>query len=322
MANNFLTIPELNPIVLYETVRENLPKYFTKFLGDFMFSERQYAWQQRSDYTQVWQTTDIINLQFESTFDPIIVKLIDKNGDAVITLPALIGMPNKFQPGTFAFEVKMSLAGLEAGCYFLQVELGSSGPEQKILISNRQYISDVQIENSILIEYYNSMFHGDVIFETGIKFQFRVQGHFGFLKKVRKDDVYRDEKYTSTLLSSKGAKQWPVYFGDEYGLPDEIINLIDEIWGCDNVRIDGKSFGISDGNEPEFITVDDTNDYPKRGMKLIVEEGINRNSKAFAIDIDTTKKLAATVIVDAAVFGDTSNQGSSNTVPVHNVEIE
>lgn len=320
--DNILFIPELNPILFYETNKTNLPSYFTKFMGEYAFPYRLYQWQSPKDFMQVWQTTDIINLQFESSFDPIIVKLINENGNPVITLPALIGMPNKFQPGTFAFEVKMSLAGLATGCYFLQVELGSAGPQQKVLVSNKQYISDEQIDNSILLEYYNSTFHNDVIFETGIKFQLRVPGHFGFLKKVRKDDVYRDEKYTSTLLSSKGAKQWPVYFGDEYGLPDEIINLIDEIWSCDNVRIDGKLFGISDGNEPEFITVDDANDYPKRGMKLIVEEGINRNSKAFAVDVDVTKKLAATIIVDASVFGDTSNQGSSNTVPVHNVEIE
>lgn len=322
MASNQLIIPELNPVIFYESTRENLPKYFTKYLGDFMFRERLYAWQQRSEYVQVWQTTDIINLQFESTFDPIVVKLVDENGNTVIILPALKGMPNKYIPNTFSFDVSMSLGDLATGYYFLQIELGSLGPQQKILISDCQYISNEQIENSLLLEYFNSRFHGDVIFETGIKFQFRVFGNFGFLDKSRASEIYRDEKYTSTLLSSKSAKQWPVNFGDEYGLPDEVINLIDEIWSCDHVSIDGKPFGIADGTKPEYPTVESDNVYPKRGMRITVEAGINRNSKIFAIDTDTNKKLVTSIIVDAKVFGDTSNQGSANTIPVFNIENE
>ena len=138
MASNFIYIPELNPVIFYETVRENLPKYFTKFMGDFMFSERQYAWQQRSDYIQVWQTTDIINLQFESTFDSIIVKLLDENGDAVIELPALIGLPNKFITNTFSFEMNMSLADLETGYYRLQT---TRPPPQPQVFRKRPYQS-------------------------------------------------------------------------------------------------------------------------------------------------------------------------------------
>lgn len=322
MASNQFFIPELNPVPFYKTTRENLPKYFTKFLGDFLFKERLYAWQQKDDYLQIWQTTDIINLQFESTFDPIIVKLVDENGYAVITLPALIGMPNKYLPGTYAFEVSMSLADLPTGFYYLQIELGNAGPQQVILISDTQYISSEQIENSLLMEYFNSRFHNDVIFETGIKFQYRVFGNFGFLDKARADEIYRDEKYTSTLLTSKSAKQWPVNFGDEFGLPDEAINLIDEIWSCDNVSIDGNLFGIADGTKPEYTTIESDNIYPKRGMKVTVEAGINRNSKIFAIDTDTSKKLITSIIVDAKVFGDLSNQGSSNTIPVYNIQNE
>lgn len=320
--DNYISIPELNPVIFYETTRQNLPRHFTKFMGEFMFSERQYVWQQREDYTQVWQTTDIINLQFSSTFDPIIVKLVNQYGEPVITLPALIGLPNKFLPGTFSFEINMSLGSVETGYYRLQIELGSEGPMQKILISDCQFISSEPIPNTISIDYFNSKFRGDVIFETGIKFQLRLFGHFGFLEKSRKDEMYRDEKYTSTILNSKSAKQWPVYFGDEYGIPDEVVNIIDEIWACDNVSIDGKPFGIAEGAKFEYIFADEGQEYPKRGMKLMVEAGINRNSRIYEMGLDLTKKLVSAISVDARVFGDVSNQGSSNTVPVYNVEIE
>jgi hypothetical protein len=322
MANNTFSIPELNPVLFYQTTRANLSKYFTRFLGDFMFNERLYEWQQPSDYIQVWQTDDIINLQFESTFDPITVKLVNENGNAVITLPSLSKIANKYQPGTYCYEANMSLAGLTTGFYYLQLELGASGPSQIIMVSPCQYISSAPLDNTLLIEYYHSKYHNDVIFETGIKFQLRIHGNFGFLDKARKDEFYTDEKWNNTLLNSKSAKQWPVYFGDEFGLPDEMINLLDNIWSCDTVTVDTKLLGIADGTKPEYVTVDDTSHYPKRGMKLTLQEGINRNSKVIALDVDTTKKLVTSVIVDAKVFGDTSNQGSSNVVPVYNIENE
>jgi hypothetical protein len=321
MADNKIYIPELNPVFFYETTRENLPKYFTKHFEKYMFSERLYEWQSVEDYQQIWQKEDIIELQFESTFNPIIAELIDKSGNVKITLPALIGMANEFLPRTFSFDVSMSLGSItESGCYAVQLTLGSAGPEQKILISPFMYISTTPINNSLCLEYWHSAkFHKDVIFATGKKFQFRVDGNFKMLEKPRKDEFYRDERYNGTLLSSRSSKVWPVCFGDEWGLPDDVFNLIDEIWSCDNVLIDGKPFGLSDTGKVEFIELDNNAEYPKRGVKYMVEEGINRNSKIFAVNTDTTKKLITTVIVEAKVFGDTSNQGSANTVPVHNI---
>lgn len=319
MADNFIYIPEVNPIIFYDVDRVNLDKYYTKHFEKWMFSERLLDWQVREDYTQLWQTDDIINLQFESTFDPIIVELLDSSGTAVITLPALIGLPNEFLPGTYSFEVAMSLAGLTTGCYALRITLGSAGPTQKTLLSDTQYISSEPIPNTICLEYWHSArFHKDVIWATGIQMQFRVNGSFGFLDKARTDSFIRNQRNSLVLLQSKAAKQWPVYFGDEYGLPDDIYNLVDEIWGCDNVLIDGKPFGIADNTKAEFIDVGF--EYPKRGFKYTVEEGLNRNSRVFAVDTDTTKKLVHTIFVDKKVLGDTGNQGSGDTVPVLNIE--
>lgn len=320
MANKNLYIPLINPVKFFETTRQNLPKFYTKHLDYFPAEERVLDWQTPNSYVSVWQTTDIIELQFESEFDPIIVEVINLTGSVIHSFPALIGLPNAGIPGAYACEVSINLGALgitESGCYKILVYLGASGPEQRTLISDSQYISVGQIENSLLIEYKNSRFHEDVMFETGINFQKRILGHFGFLEPGRNSINYRNQKYDSVTLDSRTTRQMPVYFGDEYGIPDEEIDLLNRIFSCDSVRIDNKFFGATDGSKFEFTEVDST--YPKRGVKLMVEEGINRNSRVFSIDADTTKRLITTVIVDAAVFGDTSNQGSSNTIPVFNV---
>lgn len=319
MADNLIYFPEVNPVIFYDSARANLPIYFTRFMDKWMFSERIMDWQHREEFSDIWQTTDIIRLQFEANFDPIIVKLLDSNGNAAITLPALIGLPNSKIPGLFSFEVEMSLAGVTEGCYILQVTAGT-GPGTKIFYSNVQSIFESQIRNSILLEYWDSKsFYKDVIWKTGIRFQKRIFGHLGFLEKPRKDILYHDDRNNPQMLNSTATKQWPLFCGDEFGIPDDLFNLIDEIWGLDNVLIDGKPFGISDGGKVEFLDIGD-GEYPKRGIKYTVEEGINRNSRIFAVDTDTTKKIMANIIVEGKVFGDLSNQGSSDAVPIANIE--
>ncbi|MEO6550616.1 MAG: hypothetical protein ABIN94_21600 [Ferruginibacter sp.] len=314
---NEIWMPGLNPVMFYEENPVILDKYQTKHYGMFPFSKRLLPWQPQDEtYVQIWQTTEVIRLQFESTFDTISVQLLDEDDNAIITLLAVLGLPHADIPYLFSYEVAMSLAGIDqTGCYRLRMTAGS-GAGRRYFRSGCQYISIDPIPNSVCLEYWHSHFHKDVIFETGIKFQLRVPGHFKFLDKIRNDEKYRDEKFNPALLSSKSARQWPFYFGDEFGLPDEMIDLIDEAWGCDHVMIDNTFFTRTD-EKNEYIEIED---YPKRGLKIIVEEGINRSSRIFSIDIDPTKKIISTIMVEAVVFGDTSNQGSTNTVPVFNIQ--
>lgn len=317
MPDNLLYIPETNPVLFYDTARANINAYFTKHFEKWMFTERFLDWQQPEEFCQIWQTDDIVRLQFESNFDPIIVNLLDAEDNIVITTPALIGLPNKFLPGFFSFEVEISLADLPTGCYRFQILAGPEGDLQKTFISPCQYISSEQIRNSIRMEYWSSKpYHKDIIWLTGIKMQYRTLGHLGFLDKARSDLFSRDQKWNPGLIQSNSAKQFPFYVGDEFGIPDDHYNIVDNIWSCDNVLLDGKPFGIADSTKAEVIPVDDTMDYPKRGFKYTLEEGVNRNSRIFGITTDTTKKLMVQIMVDGKAFGDLSNQGSSNAVPV------
>jgi hypothetical protein len=315
---NLLYIPEINPVIFYEKERSNLPKYQTKYMDKWQFGERVKPWQQRKDYSQIWMTTDHINLQFESNFDPITVKLIDYRGIAVHTTPALIGLPNFYLPGSYSYEVFINLGALQlvTGCYWVQIDAGF-GLGMKTLISDRQYISTEEIKDSILIEYWNSSYHKDVLFETGIKFQARLPAVFGFMDKFKKEEKYRSGSFNNVVLSTKGIKQWQLFIGGRFGLPDDIINMIDEIWTCNNIFVDDKQLNLAEESKIEFFEVED---YPRRGVKVIVEEGINRNSRVYAIGTDTGKRLVTSIMVSAKVFGDTHNQSSSNTIPTINIE--
>jgi hypothetical protein len=317
MADNFLYIPFINPVKFYSPDRAVTPKYFTRHFDDFPFAERLYDWQEAVDFTRIWQVDDIINLQFESTFDPISVELLDNNDVPVITLPAVLGLANVYYPNTYSYEISMSLAGVATGCYRIRITAGT-GDSQKMYYSKCQFISEDPIDNSILIEYYHNRFHEDVMFETGIKFQCRMLGHFGFLEPGRDEQKFKDQRYNPSVLSSRTSRGFDLFFGDDFGLPDDEVDLLNRIWGCSNVSLDGKSFGAV---EPKFDFVEAAEGrYPKRGVKLKVEEGLNRYSSVFAQSIDSNKKLFYSINVEAKLFGDTSNQGSGNTVPIITIE--
>ncbi len=317
MADNAIYIPFINPVKVYDPARAVTDTFLTPHFDDFEFEERLLPWQTAKNFYQVWQTTDIIKMQFESTFDPIIVELVDEHDAAIITLPALIGLPNKYVANTWSYEVSMSLATVTTGCWKLKVTAGSAGPSQKIFYSKWMFVSEETIPNTLLIEYWNTRFHEDVIFETGIKFQIRYYGFIGHLKPGRNMEVYKDQKLNPAVLSNRTFRQFELSFGDEFGLPDDEIDRLNRIWSCNNVLVDNKSLAAIEGN---LFDIEAVEHYARRGVKMIVDEGINRGSKIFSVNIDPTKKLQYAINVEAKVWGDTSNQGSANTVPIITVE--
>jgi len=317
--DNFIYTPELNPVQFYDEDRGTSAVWQTPHFEEFPFADRSKPWLQAGKTRRVWQTTDIINLQFTSSFDPIVVSLVDSRGIAVITLPTLIGLPNRDYPNTFSFEVSMSLASVSAsGCYRIKRTLGS-GESQVVQFSPWMYVSTTPIPGTLLIQYKNSRFHRDVIFETGIEFWFRVPGWIDYdrITRTKKDEVYRDQKFTNSLLSAKSAKAFPAHFGDQFGLTSDDTNLIEEIFTCDQIRIDGRLVALSNGS----LEYTEAKDYRQRGITALLEPGINRSSRVKVIGGDPDQKIYTSAAVDLSVFGDLGNNGNTNTVIIPRVVI-
>lgn len=313
-TNNFLYIPELNPLIFWEKNKTQLPTFFTKFMEDYEFSLRGYYWQDKETYCQPWQDTDIIYLQMASSFSPLVVQIKNEYGDVILQRSANGTIPHLYIADLFIYEFQLSLAGLQEGCYVVEL-LAGYGAYQKVYYTWHIFISNSQLDNTFLIKYKSSKkVFKDVMFNTGIEFQLRVPGCFGFLNKVRKDEIYRDQQYNSTLVNSKSAKQYPVSFGDEFGLPDDMINLIDEIFSCDIVRIDERLFGIAERSKIEYVEAKRSR---RRGMRMTLEDGLNRHSRINQTLQDPTKRLVATAMVSPKVWG---VQTGSNVIPVTNIE--
>lgn len=315
-TEDMLYIPFENPVKFFRTTRFMLQqaKYFTKRFDDFMFSERGYSWQDESEYCDIWQTSDTVRIQVESVSDPVVLFLVDHDGRKIRTIPAQLKLRNINLENTFAYEMELSLAGLDSGCYYFQLEVGG-GLDLQIFISSCQSIYDGQIEGSLLLEYRNSIAKGDVLYETGITFMKRLFGYIGKLEPGAKNEMARDQKWNPVMLNSIPFRSWPIFFGTDYGVPDDIIDLLNRVWGCDDVLVDGDPYGVSDGGKFEFFESDSM--YRKRGVKLVVDEGVNRNSKMFSLsNQDTTKRIVWAIFVDPGMLGAIGSDESTDAVKI------
>lgn len=309
--SNFLYIPYSNSVRFYELSPVELPQYLSRDFYDYphLTQNADKPWLNQVIYKQKWQTSDTTYLQFESNFAPIQVQMINCQGDVLLTQNATQKRVNKYMPGYYVYEIALSWASFNSGTYFIKI-IPSGG--SKVQISEPQLIAETH-KNTKLIEYRNSRYHGDVIYETGIRFGFRVEATFGFLNPGSENVLYEDQKLNPTVLSSRSFRSFPLNIGGSKGCPDWVFDLINIIFTCNDVTIDGKSYAKTEDGKFEFKTEDR---YPLRGAIMQIREGINRGSRIVSVDVDTNKRLTVLYQIDGTIYGDLSVQAGSNLVPI------
>lgn len=310
MANQII-IPDLNPIEFYEMTPAEVPQYISKPYGKypFLIQNKNRKWLNQVGYRQKWQTSDVTYLQFQSDFEPIRLDVVDCYDIARLTQNSLQKRANKYMPGYYVYENTVSWATLPPDkFYWIKLIL----PDGKVWISEPIEVK-VTHKNTLLLEYRNSRYHGNVIFETGIKFGFRVEATIGFLDPGSENTIYNDQKHNPTLLNSKTFRAWPFQIGGTRGCPDWVYDKINNIWSCNDVTIDGISYARTGDGKFEFTTAER---YLLRGATMNIAEGINRGYKIAGVNVDPTKKLVVTFQIDGTVWGDISSQAGSNLAPI------
>jgi hypothetical protein len=313
MANR-ADIPFLNPVRFIELDPVELPQYNTKHLDDYWFKETLQGYETIVDFKQKYQTSDTIYLQFEANFAAIQMQVIDCEQNVLLTQSATQVRANKYLPGYYVYELTLSLASFPTGTIYLKLNLGLGS---KFMISEPIAVAE-KWPNTVLFQYSNSKYHGDVIFETGIVFGFRCEAVIRRLEPGSERTFYRDQKLNPTQLKVRPFRGWELGIGHLYGIPDGVIDIMNWIWSCDSVLLDGKSFAVLD--DSKFEDQEIHKQYPLRHWTLNVQEGINRASKIVGVDVNPNKKLFLTYQIDGTIWGDLSAQAGSNLVPVNSTE--
>lgn len=311
---NIINIPFLCPVRFVELDPVELPQYLTRHFDDYWFKEQVQGYETVVNYKQKYQTSDTIYLQFEANFAAIQMQVIDCDQNVLLTQSATQVRANKYLPGYYVYELTLSLAPFDPGTIYLKLNLGLGS---KFMISEPIEVAE-KWPNTILFQYNNSKYHGDVIFETGIVFGFRCEAVIRRLDPSSERTFYRDQKLNPTQLKVRPFRGWELGIGHLYGIPDWVIDLMNWVWSCENVQCDGKSFAVLD--DSKFEDQEIHKQYPLRHWTLNVQEGINRASKIVGVNVNSNKKLTIAYQIDGTVFGDLSAQAGSNLVPIYSSE--
>ncbi len=312
MANQII-IPFCLPVRFYEIDQQQLPQYLTRHFDDFIDSAQRKEWETQVFYNQKWQTSDTVKFQFPSNFAAIQVQLITCSGDIILSQAATPVRANTYMPGFYIYENTISLGSVPEGTYWFKITLGGT----KVMISNPQQIKETW-PDTMLFEYKNSRFFGDVVYETGIVFGFRCEAFITRLNPGNERTAYNDQRMNPTILKSVPFRGWTIEFGKRNGgVPDWVMDIQNWIWSHDYVTADGKLFAVADGANFEPTEIDKV--YPFQEWTLAVQEGINRNGKFVNPVLDINKRIIIAGMVDATLFGDLSENAGSNLVPINNV---
>lgn len=296
--------PYLNPIQFYEQGLVRPAQYRSKHMDDWPFTDTILPWQEGVTFLQPWQINDTIKLQFRTNYGPLTLGLYSCDDQLIHSVSVQQKHVDRYDPTMYIYEVDLSLQAFDPGYYYLKLNIGN--PVQKVLFSEPLIISDFS-ENTILLEYTNRRFYGEVFFETGFSPSFRVYGTITYKGPESQDTIYTDQEYNAQMLKAVPYDLWNLSLGGSAGQPPWVIKKVNRMMGCNITRWDGRQYTKNDGARFEENTVEF---YPMSGWSIELRETLNRGAGFIEDDISVVGEMNVVLVTDTKGFGNQS--GGSN----------
>lgn len=311
MAENFIDIPFLNPV---KFVPREAPVYkqFDNTLFYYLISN----FEQKVQYYQKWVDGDVINLHFQSNFGPIQVDLIDCKGQGIQSFPAAVVATELYNPGFQTYQVQIPITGLSTrGAYQLILNAGFEDTLSQFESEPFQVLASA--ENTILFNYWNSYNKEDVVFDTGIKFNFRCEAFVQRMQPKSNRAVWEDQPLNLTTISATPYRQPKLVIGDGKGVPDWVADKVMRIFCCDNTLLNGKQYTAVEGAEME---PSEEENYPMAAWRMDIRESKNRYSLRGGNNNSPAENFFVVRNIDTKAFGTFNGNASGNIIQVTEVE--
>ena len=257
MANR-IEIPKSNPIKIVEVGRQQAADFLTKHFYDYLLSEqvKDFPSLDQRNYTQKFSTQDVIRFQLHSEYSPLTMNLIDRKGKQVRSVIFTNIGVNIYEPTFFTFQAEISLSTVPPGCYFIQIIAGAIAP-LKTFISEPISIKEKH-PGTIRFDYRNSFYHDDIIYETGITFQFRVEGFVVYRRSDLKRYSYETQSYSERLLNGTDNEVYRLHIGNSFGIPGWVEAKLAKIMNHNEVMADGHYYTGTSDFKIDQVTEDGT----------------------------------------------------------------
>lgn len=241
----------LNPLRFVDTAAIN-----DSFDGNFAI-DQVLSYQNPRCYCQKWQLADTLKLQITSDFEPTDLLFKDLSTDLIIVAVPWEETPTIVVDQTFkVYELEFEFETLPEGRYYTEFSYIDDNDLEHILLSEPLCVSLKQ-ENTLLLEYKNSVNDFDVIFDTGIVFNFRVESAIKDYTPGNSREIYNDQPSNPTLLSAVPYRKFKFYLGYQQGFPAWVMDKVNYIQSVDQVKYNNVYYQIVEGSDYETETNDD-----------------------------------------------------------------
>ena len=257
------------------------------FDGNFAI-DQVLSYQDPKCYFQKWQRSDVLKLQLLSDYIPENLVFKDTETDVLILESVWQIQSTQLVGQTFSvYEISVPFNLLPNGRYYLEQRYTDANNLKHLLVSEPIFVAD-EHNGTTLLKYRHSENDFDVIFDTNIEFQFRVESAIKNYMPGTDRTVFLDQMANPTLVSAMPYRKFKYFIGYGQGVPDWVFDKVTHILAVNQVKFNGIFYQVADGAEYEAER-NDANNYI--GGSIDVQPTDNRFNKYKTIDKDETNSF-------------------------------
>jgi hypothetical protein len=291
---SYTNIPKVWPFRMI--INSPTPNVTTDFYGAWA-AEQIKSFETKAYYQQKWQKADTTLLQVESTVLPDDMKIYNFSGQVVKT----IGWSVAFLNTAYSiYELMFDIHDLPDGIYFIYQKSTFVGSTKEAI--SEPIFNKTKWPNTSLFTYKNSFNDFDVAWTTGIQMKFRCEAGVMDFDPQRGATDYVNQRSSRTLLSGAPSDKFTLYIGDQRGVAPYVQGILNRIFVCDYVLIDGIQYTAA----ADKWTVNRQKIFPLVGASIDIAPSISTDSLAMTdiVTLDGRGTHVTTFNIETKFFGE------------------
>lgn len=278
-------------------------------MDDYLFYDTIQPYEQHVKYNQKWLSIDTIKLQYTSNYSPITLKLFTCDAALIYSIDFVTMQQDADNPGFYIRQVELPLNIFPLGSYYFEVWAGA----KSVIIQFEPFEICDSLPNTCLLEYTHFEKFGGIWFDSPFSPSLRLPGIVKYDDTKSIDTIYADQEEDEEMLHSIPYRVSRLFLGASAGIPPWLKDIVSRIFGCSDVKIDGRYYTKATGEEWQRNEVDK---YPMRGYNILLRDKFNRDSQIIDNDVVLKGIIAAGLLVSVKGFGLDDGSSDNTYVPI------
>lgn len=293
---NYLKIPLCSPFKFYQ----NTEAHGIHFDDDWSFNQIK-SFELKTIYKQKWLRSVTTKIQITSTIPPDNLKLY-KCGLVLIKQFTWVDILTGVN-GEKVYETTIDFTDVvDDGTYYLY-------QKATLLSADFEFISEPILladthKQCLIFTYKNSYNKHDVVFTTGIEYNFICEAGLMEFEPQRSRNAFTDESHDVKTLSSTPYREFKLYIGTEVGVANYVVDLLNRIFSLDYVLINDRQFETTEGSKWEVSRI---KGYPLIGASIDVTEAVNQFSLQAVDGLPLSPGVVTAYEIQTNFFGTSTN---------------